>query len=93
METIVLGTPEAEISIGALAARLGPAGAEVRDAKGRVVAYFLPQTQGELKWPESFPRELVLGGDPRTRSKGCRGITTQQMLEKLQAIPLPPNAS
>lgn len=91
METIVLGTPDAEISIGALAQRLGPKGAEVRDAQGRVIAIVMPQSK--IKWPESFGKEVVMGRDPRLAKEGGRGITTQQLFEKLNAIPLPPKQS
>jgi hypothetical protein len=42
METIVLGTDAVATSLGSYFQQVGPAGAEVRDAQGRLIGYLFP---------------------------------------------------
>ena len=97
METIVLGTEAARISIGDFVQQIGPDGVEIRDSEGRLMGVVLPPqhllaatTAIQYEWEfGKSPRILELGGDIEAAMQRRGGKSTQQLLETLNAIPLP----
>jgi hypothetical protein len=91
METIVLGSDSTAVSISALLQQVGPAGAEVRDSEGRLVGYLFPPHLAAAE--TAFKEGWTFGSAQRTSGERPKGKTTQQLLAKLNEIPLPSKPS
>lgn len=89
METIVIGTDPTTSSINSIMAKVGPTGAEVRNDQGQLIAYvYPPNALTTYAGPE-----FEFGGNLKDTMSRRGGKTTQELLEKLNSIPLPADPS
>jgi hypothetical protein len=89
VETIVLGSDAAAASLGSYFQHVGPAGAEVRDAQGRLIGYLFPPHMPAAD--RAFREGWEFGRSHGIDASRPKGKTTQELLTKLNEIPLSPN--